>query len=53
MSDITKCVNKKCPKKEYCERWTAPEGHWQSKAYYEADGCEMYVPIDDVYGNKK
>lgn len=30
MSDISKCSNKKCTKKEKCYRWTAPVGHWQS-----------------------
>lgn len=53
MSDICKCKNKKCPKKEYCYRWTAPEGHWQTYAYFNADGCEDYWPVDDVYGKKK
>ena len=30
MSDILKCDNKKCPLKETCYRWLAPNGLMQS-----------------------
>jgi len=34
MVDATKCLNNKCPKKECCYRWTAPDGMRQSVSMF-------------------
>ena len=34
MADITKCANKNCKIKEYCYRYNAPDGYWQSYANF-------------------
>lgn len=34
MTDITKCLNDKCPKKECCYRWTASDGMRQSVSMF-------------------
>jgi hypothetical protein len=46
MADTAKCKDSLCPSKDYCHRFTAPEGVWQ---YYhnfnredDADNCDMF-----------
>ena len=48
MSDTAKCKDSLCPSKDYCHRFTSPEGVWQ---YYhnfnredDADNCDMFWP---------
>lgn len=50
MTDITKCVNKKCKIKEQCYRTTAKDGYWQSYAEFnkgkeikDKKECEYYM----------
>lgn len=26
--DIARCLDASCPRREECQRWTEPEGHW-------------------------
>ena len=46
MADIAKCSDSLCPSKNYCYRFTAPEGMRQSYAEFnresDADNCEMF-----------
>ena len=37
MTDITKCMNKKCKIKERCYRYTAKDDIWQSYAEFSKD----------------
>jgi hypothetical protein len=37
MTDISKCLNKDCPLKEKCYRWTAPASYYQSYADFKPD----------------
>ena len=34
MTDITKCANKKCKINDFCYRYTANDGYWQSYAKF-------------------
>jgi hypothetical protein len=46
MSDIAKCLDSLCPSKDYCHRFTAPDGIFQSYGGFnreqDADNCEMF-----------
>ncbi|WP_395652656.1 hypothetical protein [Brevundimonas sp.] len=46
MADISKCADGLCPSKEYCYRYTAPNGMWQSFHNFnredDADNCDMF-----------
>ena len=48
MSDIAKCLDSLCPSKEYCHRFTAPDGIFQSYGGFsredDADNCDMFWP---------
>ncbi len=48
MSDIAKCLDSLCPSKEYCHRYTAPVGLYQSYGGFsreeDADNCDMFLP---------
>jgi hypothetical protein len=48
MSDIAKCLDSLCPSKEYCHRYTAPVGLYQSYGGFsreeDADNCDMFWP---------
>jgi hypothetical protein len=48
MSDIAKCLDSLCPSKDYCHRYTAPVGMYQSYGGFsreqDADNCEMFWP---------
>ncbi len=48
MSDIAKCKDFLCPSKEYCYRFTAPVGLYQSYGGFnreeDADNCDMFWP---------
>jgi len=48
MSDISKCLDSLCPSKEYCHRYTAPVGLYQSYGGFnreeDADNCDMFWP---------
>ena len=48
MSDIAKCLDNLCPSKDYCLRFTAPVGMYQSyggfKREGDADKCDMFWP---------
>jgi hypothetical protein len=52
MSDIVKCADDKCPSKDFCYRFTAPESEFlQSYGQFEREedayNCNMF------WGNKK
>ncbi len=46
MADISKCNDALCPSKEYCYRYTAPAGIYQSWGCFnredDADNCDMF-----------
>ena len=46
MSDIAKCLDSLCPSKDYCHRYTAPVGMYQSYGGFnreeDADNCDMF-----------
>lgn len=48
MSDIAKCLDILCPSKEFCYRYTAPVGMWQTYGGFnresDADNCDMFWP---------
>jgi hypothetical protein len=48
MSDIAKCLDSLCPSKEYCHRYTAPAGLYQTYGGFsreeDADNCDMFWP---------
>ena len=48
MADIAKCNDSLCPSKDYCHRFTAPEGMRQSYAEFnresDADNCNDFWP---------
>ena len=48
MSDIAKCLDSLCPSKDYCHRFTAPDGIFQSYGGFnreeDADNCDMFWP---------
>lgn len=48
MSDIAKCLDSLCPSKDYCHRFTAPVGLFQSYGGFsredDADNCDMFWP---------
>lgn len=48
MSDIAKCSDSLCPSKEYCHRFTAPDGIFQTYGGFnreeDADNCDMFWP---------
>ena len=48
MSDIAKCLDSLCPSKEYCLRFTAPVGMYQSYGGFKREGdddkCDMFWP---------
>ncbi len=48
MADISKCNDSLCPSKDYCYRFTAPEGMRQSYAEFnresDADNCNDFWP---------
>jgi len=49
MTDITKCINEKCPIRDKCYRHTAKDGVYeQSYSYFEYkdDDCEYFWYID-------
>lgn len=46
MPDISMCLNKTCPSKDQCYRFTAtPDEHWQSYGGFTPDGdrCEFFM----------
>ena len=49
MTDIAKCQNSTCLKKEICFRQTAPsDGYWQAYGTFSPDkegNCSFYWPI--------
>ena len=48
MSDIAKCLDSLCPSKNYCHRFTAPVGIYQTYGGFsreeDADNCDMFWP---------
>jgi hypothetical protein len=48
MSDIAKCLDSLCPSKEYCHRFTAPVGMYQTYGVFnreeDAENCNMFWP---------
>ena len=48
MSDIAKCLDSLCPSKNYCHRFTAPVGLYQTYGGFsredDADNCDMFWP---------
>jgi len=48
MADISKCNDSLCPSKEYCYRYTAPVGLYQTYGGFsredDADNCDMFWP---------
>jgi hypothetical protein len=48
MSDIAKCLDNLCPSKNYCHRFTAPDGIFQTYGGFsreeDADNCDMFWP---------
>jgi len=48
MSDIAKCSDSLCPSKDYCHRFTAPDGIFQSYGGFiresDEDNCDMFWP---------
>jgi hypothetical protein len=48
MADIEKCLDSLCPSKDYCHRYTAPVGLYQSYGGFsredDADNCDMFWP---------
>jgi hypothetical protein len=48
MADIAKCSDSLCPSKDYCHRFTAPAGVWQTWGSFnredDADNCDMFWP---------
>jgi len=48
MADIAKCKDFFCPSKDYCHRFTAPTGLYQSYGGFnregDADNCDMFWP---------
>ena len=56
MTDITKCKNDKCPKKERCYRWTATDGMRQSVSMFNKElkeECEYFWKVSGVQKLKK
>lgn len=54
MTDITKCSNKTCPKKDQCYRHTSKNSDWKSWAYFKADEngkCEYFWDNSTRYKN--
>lgn len=54
MSDLTKCTNQECPKKESCLRFTAPakEFHQSYQLFLvdEKGACAYYRPVEEIFG---
>ena len=50
MSDIAKCLDSLCPSKDYCYRFTAPVGMFQTYGGFsrdaDEDNCNMFWPND-------
>lgn len=48
MSDIAKCLDSLCPSKDYCHRFTAPVGLYQTYGGFnreaDEDNCSMFWP---------
>ena len=48
MADIAKCNDSLCPSKDYCHRFTAPAGMYQSWGSFnredDAENCDMFWP---------
>ena len=48
MPDISMCVDSLCPSKDYCHRFTAKPGFYQSYGAfnrdYASDKCDMFYP---------
>jgi hypothetical protein len=48
MADIAKCKDFLCPSKDYCHRFTAPAGMYQTYGGFsreeDADNCDMFWP---------
>ena len=48
MADIAKCSDSLCPSKEYCYRFTAPVGMYQTYGGFnreeDAENCDMFWP---------
>jgi len=48
MADIAKCNDSLCPSKDYCHRFTAPAGMYQSYGEFnreeDAYNCDMFWP---------
>ena len=48
MSDIAKCLDSLCPSKDYCHRFTAPDGIFQTYGGFsreaDEDNCNMFWP---------
>ena len=48
MADIAKCNDSLCPSKDYCHRFTAPAGMYQSYGEFnreeDANNCDMFWP---------
>lgn len=46
MADISKCKDFLCPSKDYCHRYTAPVGFYQTYGIFnreeDADNCDMF-----------
>jgi hypothetical protein len=46
MSDIAKCLDGLCPSKDYCHRYTAPVGLYQTYGAFnreeDAENCNMF-----------
>jgi len=54
MTDITKCSNEKCERKEGCWRWLAPDDHWQSYAEFKGGrDCDGYWKANWVVKKRK
>lgn len=49
MADIAKCPGTRCPQKQSCYRYLAPEEDWQEYMSPEFDGteCEYYWPTKE------
>ena len=48
MADLAKCNDSLCPSKDYCYRFTAPNGMWQYFQEFnreeDADNCNSFYP---------
>lgn len=48
MRDISKCSNKKCTKKEQCERYTSVADEYQVYAEFNEEDCKYFIKTNEL-----